>query len=301
MAAAAKPPKAYTPYEIENANRDPYEDYYGPSWSCYPVKVDEETTLYARIQAPDDWSTSATRKPRTKTRLNRSNPLYTSTAMPGHLPFPEAPEGIYVWVFSEKGFFAVKVRSPFEFGTKHKTIVAREGVRTILFAGECRLSESGAAAGGGDGRRIATVNLLSGTYTKYMMEDLPAEVLKESILDPTQHLFESMGFQYVAGDKTLITNDLTPVTMEELREYQLLGHKVYLFKTRADCLNYGTYSARITFLEQQARTTPYEALKEKALAEKGELEKKIAESLVVLGPPRNRSARQTRRMRHRGK
>lgn len=78
--------------------------------------------------------------------------------------FPEAPDGVYLWIYSAfSGFFAIRVYSVAELGTKHVAIVKRvrkAGVEFRLsYAGELRKT----------GPEVA-INLLSGTYSEPFMK-----------------------------------------------------------------------------------------------------------------------------------
>jgi hypothetical protein len=96
-----------------------------------------------------------------KTRRNsmRTVPFYTKKT------FAEAPDGIYAWIDSNKGFYAAFVRSKTEHGTRHAQIADRVSATEINMAGEIEKT----------GRNII-FNFYSGTFMwDYIMYDSETE------------------------------------------------------------------------------------------------------------------------------
>jgi hypothetical protein len=172
--------------------------------------------------------------------------------------FPDAPDGIYAWVYTNKGFFAGLVKSTTEHGTRHSQLADRVSATQIYMAGEIEKK----------GRNII-FNFYSGTYMYNVIENdretegvLEADALK---------LFRSMGLSATYGYKTEEIITATP-SIEELRSYKDHGFDVFLHTTRHGC-EIQRYEGRLprrsdfsAVYEIENLDTEIESLEEKASA-----------------------------------
>ena len=154
-----------------------------------------------------------------KTRRNsmRAVPFYTKKT------FADAPDGIYAWIDSNKGFYAARVLSKTEHGTRHAQIADRVSASEINIAGEIEKT----------GHNII-FNFYSGTFMwDYMGGETEEELRKEALT-----LFTSMGLtaEYGKTREELIQN---APTLEELETLKKLGYNVYLYKGKAPCESHG--------------------------------------------------------------
>lgn len=155
-----------------------------------------------------------------KTRRNsmRAVPFYTKKT------FADAPDGIYAWIDSNKGFYAARVLSKTEHGTRHAQIADRVSASEINIAGEIEKT----------GHNII-FNFYSGTFMwDYMGGETEEKLRKEAMT-----LFTSMGLtaEYGKTREELIQN---APTLEELQALKKLGYNVYLYKGKGPCEAHGS-------------------------------------------------------------
>jgi hypothetical protein len=269
--AEARPSKSVYNNEAtaENIEKEHISEYSAPYTSCIELK--HEGKEYAvRLIKPEDWDSPVNTKRGRKAAINSKNPIYDFSSLAG-----SAPDGVYVWIEGDRGFFAIRVNSIFEFGTKHKQLAFNTGTRTIFLAGECELKTE---AGG----RSVDGNLLSGTYTKKITEEMD-DTEREAYLTKAIDLVTAAFKSYFGGSvifkntkKTLITETKTPLSVDELTFYKALGYKVLLFNSKQECMDYQTALFRIGHLETMSgRRELTEAEKKEIGDKKAMLEKAI--------------------------
>jgi len=138
--------------------------------------------------------------------------------------FVNAPDGIYLYIITEKGLFANKVRSWYELGTLHRNLAQRTGVEKIFAAGECKKE-----------RNKIIFNLQSGTYTAHLLENNPD--MKDSLVTYIKSYFDEKGLdsEFDTEDKTYVKSAALPVSEEELRNYSRNGYNVEMYNTAEQC------------------------------------------------------------------
>ena len=135
-------------------------------------------------------------------------------------------DGIYTYVFDQdKRLHTGKVSNQFELGTIHRALAYEGNVKRVLASGELRKT----------GNRVE-FNLLSGTFMLPWMTDTLAGKYDKEVQVQTRQLFETVGLEAEYTDKPFITEELVPVTKEQLDAYVDAGFQVKLFKDRKLCL-----------------------------------------------------------------
>jgi hypothetical protein len=268
-------------------------EYSSPYISCIPFTY-EGKALFVKVVKPDDWDTPEGPRSR-KAAINSSNPIFTLESLVA------APNGVYVWIDGNKGFFAMKVKSMFEFGTKHKQLAFITQTEEIYVAGECDLSTNTAG-------RSVDGNILSGTYTNKIKEaiqeeyeNMPKNVQKNELKQNMELILRNINnkFKEVFGESveirdekiTKITDAKTPLSLAELEFYKSLGYKVYLYENKARCDAEIGLMGRLAMLERQL-TNPL--LKDKASKEIETLKEQLAAGFVMLGGGKRRTRRRKR-------
>jgi len=156
-----------------------------------------------------------------RTRFRKVTPIYTEAT------FPNAPDDTYVYIVSDKGFFANKVRSYMELGTYHKILASESKSTKIFVAGEVR-------------KRHTSVmyNLLSGTYTLTILRAQPPTsrtALEQSMRERMDALFRSYGLEPTFTTTTFVSPVLLPFSENELQLYKNIGYEVRSFSKEGYC------------------------------------------------------------------
>lgn len=234
--------------------------YNSPKIQCAEYTRPDGSTSFVRISIPNK---NANTRRTVRERLLAAIPLYTSET------FASAPDGIYTWIVSDKGFFATPVYSIFEHGTLHSILTDRTGATRVHSAGEAKKT----------GSQLA-LNLLSGTYTRHILEAAENHESAEKAMESDMVvLFTSIGFRdvRVASKKTYITG--LP-TESELRMYAAAGYDVYLYKTKDACqgVKRPVAQRRLDTVSKQITQPMFAgpAFQEKLGAEKAKLEAELA-------------------------
>jgi hypothetical protein len=228
--------------------------YNAPRSQCLQYES-SDGTYYVTIRLPR--KNAETRKA-ARSRLFELIPIFTSET------FSSAPDGVYTWIVSDKGFYASTVLSVFEHGTMHKQLAERVAASKIFNAGEC-IKEG------------ATIkfNLLSGTYTRRMIDEEIAT--DKELRAAAQTIFESMGFTIVIAPKksTMITSR---PTYSELKMYADAGYDVMLYRNQESCdeLKRARLSYRLLMVEASMKKPLFASVLPKLTDEKADLEREIA-------------------------
>ena len=196
----------------------PLNIYNSPKLQCSPVAMRDGTTAYAKINLPPELSKKRT------SHILAFIPMFTRET------FRAAPDGVYTWILSEKGFFANKVHSALELGTLHLNLAEHSGSLQIHGAGECAKT----------GNSI-TYNTLSGSFMVPLLrkysenEQAPIEERVHTFMET---MFRTMGFVSITRvDKTFIRKDSMPLTEDELEMYARAGYVIYLYDADTKCNN----------------------------------------------------------------
>ena len=132
-----------------------------------------------------------------------------------------APDGTYVYIVSDKGFFANKVRSYMELGTIHRIVASDSQSSKVYFAGELRKK----------GEHV-DYNLFSGTYTLVLLKLHPKiEHLEERMKTVLEQMFVSYGLTPTFQHTSYITPNTLTITEDELRLYALMGYNIRHYPT----------------------------------------------------------------------
>jgi hypothetical protein len=263
--------------------------YNSPKIQCAEYTRPDGSKSFARINIPNK---NANTRRLVRERLLAAIPVYTPETFAS-----SAPDGIYTWIVSDKGFFATPVYSIFEHGTLHSNLTDRTGATRVHSAGEAKKT----------GSQLA-LNLLSGTYTRHILEAAENHESAEKAMESDMiALFTSIGFRdvrVVASKKTYITG--LP-TESELRMYAAAGYDVYLYKTKDACqgVKRPVTQHRLDTVSKQLAQPVFASLQEKLGAEKAKLESELA-ALDADVPVRLTSGgggrrRSTRRLRQQSK
>ena len=239
----------------------------------------DDGTYYVTVKLPR--KNAETRKA-ARSRLFDLIPIFTSET------FSSAPDGVYTWIMSDKGFYTSTVLSIFEHGTIHKQLAGRVDARKIFNAGECMKK----------GNNIV-FNLLSGTYTRHMINE---EIATDAELETSaQSMFESMGFTVSKGPKKVTMITSLP-TYSELKLYADAGYDVMLYRDQESCkqLRRTILANRLATVESSMKKPLFASVLPKLTAEKASLEREIARlnaNIPVRLSGGGRSRRQRRRRR----
>lgn len=177
---------------------------------CFEVKMDDGSKKWVYIEAPAKNRNLA----KSRKSILRGLTVYTTKT------FPEAPDGIYNWIFSEFGFFAIPVPNDLEFGTRHAQLADRVKATKIYLAGELEKT-----------RRNIMFNLLSGTF---MMElsTFRINTRYRNYASDARRLFLSMGLTPLETKDSLIVKQ---VSEADLRTYKAAGYKLWMYVSRPLC------------------------------------------------------------------
>ena len=151
-------------------------------------------------------------------KFKENTPIYDSSTFSG------APDGVYVYLLSDKGFYAIQARSYLELGTKHK-ILARETVASKVFiAGELSKED-----------KNVVYNLLSGTYTRHLLSENKTETLEARMKSKIESMLESMGLTPTFTDESFIDKKTLRLSDAELELYKNMGYEVRSFPKEGFC------------------------------------------------------------------
>ena len=162
---------------------------------------------------------NSTKRNELRTRFRKVTPIYTEAT------FPSAPDDTYLYIVSDKGFFANRVRSYMELGTYHKILASESNSTKIFVAGEVRKKHS-----------AVWFNLLSGTYTLTILgthKNRPA--VEHLMRERMEALFRSYGLEPSFTTTTFISPALLPFSENELQLYKNIGYEVRSYSKEGYC------------------------------------------------------------------
>ena len=148
--------------------------------------------------------------------------------------FPDAPDGVYTWIESDKGFFATKVHSVLELGTLHSQIADKTGSTRVFVAGESKKN----------GKSLK-FNTLSGTYSERLVtNDSSSIALRHRAKGIFDRIFDGKGFvvEDTQESGTYINNTEVPITRAELEMYKRAGYNVLVYADKVTCSPRSTYA-----------------------------------------------------------
>lgn len=154
-------------------------------------------------------------------------------------------DGIYMYVIlsldgSLPILYAIKVLSLYEFGTKHQQLIQRIACNEssckkiqLYYAGEIMKNNDN-----------LTFNFFSGTYKmkkKINKKELPTAIMFTTNLinNVTNNKYNT---QFI--DKPLLTNDILPLTHNDLNKLKEIGATIIEFNNKNDCTDFFYWSKR---------------------------------------------------------
>lgn len=149
------------------------------------------------------------------------NAFRTNTPIVPIDSFKHAPDGVYTYLISDKGFLLNQVRSHLELGTMHRILAEDSKSTKVYVAGE--VLKEGA---------IVVFNLMSGTYSHEILKRTGADKeaksrIEASMISYVHRMFTYHGFPSVAFTEDVFINEMRlPVTNTELKTYQRMGYNV---------------------------------------------------------------------------
>jgi hypothetical protein len=169
---------------------------------------------YARIEIQDDVNMK-----NVKYKLEQKYNLYNKNNL------LNGPDGVYTWIYGDKGFYAIKTRNITEIATLHMSLATRTESEKIYLSGELLKTDD-----------KIVFNILSGNY----MAPLSKKLKNNSILKASaKKLFNNMGFnaslQY-DEPKTFIVEESLPLTIDDLLDYKMAGFKITLYDSKEECI-----------------------------------------------------------------
>jgi hypothetical protein len=193
--------------------------------SCVEYVDEKGDQYYVKLVAPEE---------RRANRAGFRAAVQSFTKLYDPTTFLGAPDGVYTWIVSDKGFLTARVLSIFELGTLHKQLASYLGATKILVAGECQKVEDS-----------VTINLQSGTFTLQIIQKVSERntTITERLERMARETFQNIGFDHVKvnvdrGGKSLIRRDTVPVSKDELQLYKAAGFHVELYTKKEDCTQY---------------------------------------------------------------
>lgn len=196
----------HRPYE--NAKEHNSLGYKTSRESCFMTTLSDGKEYAVKITPPP--STNNFRK--TRKSLRRSLPVFSEKT------FHDAPDGIYAWLYTDKGFFTIKVDNLLEFGTRHIQLADRIQATKVYLGGELEKT-----------RNNIMFNVLSGSFMPTIKNDYGRNKNYEG---DARKLFTRMGYSSLYTPTTVMK---VPVTETDLRRYASYGYLIELYDTQADC------------------------------------------------------------------
>lgn len=189
-------------------------------------------------------------------KFKEHTPIYDSSAFSG------APDGVYIYLLSDKGFSAIQARSYLELGTKHKILAKETGASKVFIAGELSKKD-----------KTVTFNLLSGTYTLHLVDENATGTLQDKMQTEMQSTLEAMGLTATFTTKTFIDKKKLPLSDPELALYKNMGYEIRSFPKEGFCSEEKIATLRAELTMKQNTLTQ---LREKLEAEIAEIQAKLA-------------------------
>lgn len=142
--------------------------------------------------------------------------------------------GVYTWILYRTKddptikFAAAPVRSVIELGTLHHALARGTGAATVHGAGEMRKRDPA--------KNELLINFQSGSFMQEweLPDTCSLDEMERFLLPKVREMLKGMIVQ-TPRKSTFITDDMTPPTMEEIKEYASKGFKVCLYDDYATC------------------------------------------------------------------
>ena len=200
-----------------------------------------------------------------------------------------AKDGIYTWLLystdKEIHFVATEVVSPYEIGTRHQSLAYNERINAVNIYGGGELSKT---------EDHIEFNLLSGTYSKPLMEANYTHVVKRKLIETFQTFFPDA--EYDDSEDSYIRK-VTRVSNILLDMYKDIGYTVRTFDTHNECAKFHNTFWDIDFSLEHYKTKLQEAKNDVEKSTMGHLYIDSLERMIKLLEVKKGGKRKTRRNR----
>ena len=162
--------------------------------------------------------------------------------------------GVFTWIlYRTEGdattkFAAAEVRSVIELGTLHHALARGTNAVTVHGAGEMRKPDPT--------KNEILINFQSGSFMQdwKLPDTCTLGEMERFLLPKVRHVLKGMSIQ-TPRKSTFITDDMSPPTMEELKDYASKGFKVCMYDDYAACRkNRGTCETPMTVGGRKRKT-----------------------------------------------
>jgi len=163
-----------------------------------------------------------------------------------------AKDGIYTWLLysnddKEIHFVATEVVSPYEIGTRHQALAYNERINALYIYGGGELIKT---------KDHIEFNLLSGTYSKPLMEANYTHVVKRKLIETFQTFVPDSEYDD-SGDSYI--SKVTRVSNILLDMYKDIGYTVRTFDTYNECAKFHNTFWNLDFSLEYYKTKLQEA------------------------------------------
>jgi hypothetical protein len=202
-----------------------------------------------------------------------------------------AKDGIYTWLLyanetEEIQFVATEVVSPYEIGTRHQSLAYNERINALVIYGGGELMKT---------KDHIQFNLLSGTYSKPLMEVNFTHVVKRKLIETFQTFFPEA--EYDDSEDSYI-HKVKRVSNSLLDMYKDIGYTVKTFDTYDECAKFQNTFWNIDFSLEQYKTKLQEAKNDEEKSTIGQLYLNSLERMIeLLAVAKKGGKRKTRRNR----
>jgi len=158
-----------------------------------------------------------------------------------------AKDGIYTWLLYSNNdkdiqFVATEVVSPFEIGTRHQSLAYNERINALTIYGGGELMKT---------KDHIEFNLLSGTYSKPLMEANYTHVVQRKLIETFETFLP--GAEYDDSKDSYISK-VTHVSNSLLDMYKTIGYTVRTFDTYNECAKFQNTFWNIDFSLEHYKT-----------------------------------------------
>ena len=204
--------------------------------------------------------------------------------------FKSAKDGIYTWLLysndsKEIQFVATEVVSPYEIGTRHQSLAYNERINALHIYGGGELIKT---------KDHIEFNLLSGTYSKPLMEANYTYVVKRKLIETFETFFPDAEYD---DSKDSYIRKVTRVSNILLDMYKDIGYTVRTFDTHNECAKFHNTFWDIDFSLEHYKTKLAAAKNDDEKSTMGQLYIDSLERMMKLLEVKKGGKRKTRRNR----
>ena len=186
-----------------------------------------------------------------------------------------AKDGIYTWLLyanetEEIQFVATEVVSPYEIGTRHQSLAYNERINALNIYGGGELMKT---------KDHIQFNLLSGTYSKPLMEANYTHVVKRKLIETFQAFFPEAEYD---DSKDSYIHKVKRVSNSLLDMYKDIGYTVRTFDTHNECAKFHNTFWDIDFSLEYYKTKLEEVKNDEEKSTMGQLYVKTLERMIEL-------------------